>query len=197
MNAPIDTVTLFEVKGYRFSPEFFAKGYPSGGGPCGCSSACCADGVYADVRDRDRILEVREIVKEYMDETQTRDVQKWFEEVEEEDADFPSGRSVGTNLHNGKCVFLDKFGRCSLQVAATERKFYKWTWKPMFCILYPVYVTEKVVAFDDQLQEEQSCCTIKSEFDLPLFQACKEELEYLVGQDGYALLEERYRSLAK
>ena len=140
---------------------------------------------------------IREIVKPYMDETQTRDDTKWFEPEDQEDVDFASGRCVGTNLHNDKCVFLDKYGRCSLQVAATDRGLHKWTWKPLFCVLYPIVITEKEVSFDDLLQNEQACCTIQEEYDLPLYEACREELEYLLGQDGYATLDEHYRTLAK
>ena len=47
-----------------------------------------------------------------MDDTQTTNVDKWFEEPEE-DEDFESGIAVGTELHNGKCVFLDRQGYCS------------------------------------------------------------------------------------
>ena len=97
----------------------------------------------------------------------------------------------------GTCVFLDEFGRCSLQVTATERNLHKWTWKPMLCVLYPIVISDKTIRFDDLLQDEQSCCTIQSGFDLPLYEACREELEYLVGKDGLALSEEHYRSLAK
>jgi hypothetical protein len=185
------------VKGYHFPPEFFSKGYPAGSGPCSCSSACCEGGVYADVTERDRILSVREIIKTFMDETQTPDDKAWFEEEESEDPDFISGRCVGTNVHNGKCVFLDRYGRCSIQVAATDRGLHKWAWKPLFCVLYPVVIAENEVGFDDMLQDEHACCTLKEEYALPFFVACREELEHLLGKDGYSQLEEHYRTLAK
>jgi hypothetical protein len=49
-----------------------------------------------------------------------------------------------------------------------------------------------VVAFDSMLQDEVMCCTINSEFETPLYQACREELTHLLGEDGYALLDEHY-----
>jgi len=183
------------INGYTFSNELFEKGFPSEGGPCACSSVCCEEGVYADIADREKILSHKEMIKKYMDETQTRDETRWFEEQEREDADFPSGRCVGTEAYNGKCVFLDRFGRCSLQVAATSEGMQKWALKPFFCVLYPIEVTRKVVSFDDMLQDEQSCCSIGHRFDVPLFEACREELTYLVGEEGFRRLEEYYVAL--
>ena len=186
------------INGYSFSNELFEKGFPSHGGPCRCSSTCCSDGVYADVTDRDRILSHKEMIKKYMDDTQTQDESRWFEYQEIKDGDFPSGRCVGTEVHNGKCVFLDGMGRCALQVAAASEGMHKWALKPFFCVLYPIEVTRKVVSFDDMLQGEQSCCSIGHEFDTPLFEGCREELTYLVGSDGFQKMEAHYKSqLAK
>jgi hypothetical protein len=47
------------------------------------------------------------------------------------------------------------------------------------------------------LQNEQACCTIQEQYDLPLYEACREELEFLLGQAGYAQLDAHYRALAK
>jgi hypothetical protein len=183
------------VNGYVFSSELFEKGFPQGGGPCTCSSVCCEDGVFADIADRERILSHRELIKRSMDETQTRDEARWFEQEEQEDDDFPSGRCVGTETFNGKCVFLDKFGRCSLQVAAVSEGMHKWSLKPFFCVLYPIEVSGKVVSFDNMLQDEQSCCSIGHQFDVPLFEGCKEELTYLVGPEGYQKIEGHFAAL--
>jgi hypothetical protein len=154
---------------------------------------CCQHGVYADVKERDRILEHKEIIKKSMDETQTRDESLWFEQQEEEDSDFTSGRRVGTEVVNGKCAFLDKLGRCSIQVAATEEGMHRWAIKPTFCILFPLEISANVLGFDDLLDEEQSCCSISNVFDVPLFEACKDELVHILGNDGYGELEKFYR----
>jgi len=186
---------VLTVDGYIFSNELFEKGFPSSGGPCGCSSVCCAEGVYVDLADRDRILSQKDMIKKYMDDSQTRDDACWFESREMEDGDFPSGRCVGTEAVNGKCVFLDGFGRCSLQVAAASEGMHKWALKPFFCVLYPIEVTHRVVSFDDMLQDEQACCTIGHQYDTPLFEGCKEELTYLVGPDGFRKVEEHYAAV--
>ena len=187
--------TTFRVKHYSISDELFSKGYPEGGGPCSCSSTCCEGGVYADVRERENILAHTEMIKAHMDETQVTDHRLWFEEDEKDDPDFASGRCAGTREINNKCAFLNRNGLCSIQVAAVANGMHKWALKPLFCILYPIEISDNVVSFDEMLQDQQACCSVSSEFRTPLFEACKEELLHLLGEDGYRMMEDHYRSL--
>jgi Protein of unknown function (DUF3109) len=186
--------TPVRIKQYMISPELYQKGYKQGAGPCSCSSVCCQHGVYVDIGERDRAIAHKEIIKKFMDETQRLDEHEWFERDEEDDVDFVSGRCVSTRVVNGKCAFLDKAGRCSMQMAGTMSGMHKWSLKPIFCILYPLEVSNNVISFDDMLNEEQQCCTIDNDFDMPLFEACKEELTYILGTDGYSELEAHYRN---
>jgi hypothetical protein len=188
---------LLRINEFTISDELFSKGYPRGGGPCNCTSWCCEGGVYADLKERDRILEHKEMIKKYMDETQSPDERDWFDDEELDDEDFPSGRCQGTGEINKKCAFLDKNGRCSIQVAATEEGMNRWALKPLYCILFPIEVSDHIIAFDEMLQDDQPCCTIQEEFDVPLFRACKEELVRLVGEGGYMRMEEHYEKLQK
>lgn len=185
------------VNGFTMSAVLFEKGFPPGGGPCTCSSVCCEGGVYVDVRQRDAIMAHKAMIKKYMDETQTTDDSRWFEATEQEDADFPSGRCVGTQEINNKCTFLDKSGRCSIQVASTSEGMHKWALKPLFCILYPIEISDNVVSFDEMLQDDQSCCSIREEFSVPLFEGCKEELVHLIGEDGFRKMQDHFASLQK
>jgi hypothetical protein len=185
------------IKQYTISPELYGKGYPSGHSPCMCTSVCCQHGVYADVKERDRVLDHKDLIKKYMDETQSTNELHWFEQTETPDADFPSGVCVGTEVINNKCAFLDKKGHCSIQVAATEQGLHKWAWKPLFCILFPIEISNNVVGFDDMLDDEQPCCSIDARFDTPMFRACKDELVHLLGEDGYAQMEEFYEERVK
>lgn len=194
---PESDSTQLRIGEYIIARELYEKGYPAGHGPCTCSSVCCQHGVYADVRERDRILGLKDTIKKYMDETQTQDESGWFEQGEFDDSDFPSGRCVSTEVVNDKCAFLDKLGRCSLQVAATSEGLHKWEWKPLFCILFPIEISDKVVGFDDLLDEDQPCCTIGKEFDTPVFEACKEELIHVLGANGYEELQTFYRGRAQ
>lgn len=183
-----------QVKQYTISPDLLENGVPAGGGPCRCTAVCCEGGVYADVVERDRILTHKDLIKKHMDETQTTDDSLWFEDHESDDSDFASGRCVGTTEINGKCAFLNKQGWCSMQVAAVAEGMDKWALKPLFCILYPIEISNRVVLFDDMLQSEETCCTVTNEFDVPLFEACKEELIHLLGDDGYRELESHYHA---
>jgi hypothetical protein len=186
---------LLRINEFTISDELFSKGFAHGGGPCTCTSWCCEGGVYADLRERDKILEHKEMIKKHMDETQSRDDRDWFEEEDHKDEDFPSGRCQGTEVINKKCAFLDKNGRCSIQVAATAEGMDRWALKPLYCILFPIEVSDHVIAFDEMLQDDQPCCTIQEDFDVPLFRACRDELIRLVGDGGYRLMDEHYEKL--
>jgi len=184
---------VLEVNGYKVSEELFRAGVKAGGGPCTCSAACCLGGVYADIEERKRILDHHQLIGKYLDESQPQDPALWFEEREFEDPDFPSGRCVGTREINGKCAFLDKQNRCSLQVAATEEGMQRWYFKPLYCVLYPIEISEGTIQFDDLLQGEQACCSVSGDFDLPLFEVCKDELAHLLGEEGLQKLRDHNR----
>lgn len=180
---------------YTISGELFFKGYPTGGGPCTCSSTCCEGGVFVDVHERDVIMAHRDLISRHMDHTQTTESSRWFEAEVVDHPDFPSGKAVGTEVINDKCAFLDAGGRCCLQKAAIAEGMHKWAIKPLVCILYPIDISDGIVGFDKMLQDEESCCTIGTSFDVPLFEACREELVHIVGEEGYARMEEHYAAL--
>ena len=187
-----ETFQGFQVKEYTISEELFRKGFPKDKGPCTCASSCCSGGVYADVKERDRILENKEAIKLQMDSTQVTDDARWFDAESVEHVDFPSGRCIGTQEINDKCAFLNARGWCAIQLASVAAGKHKWEMKPLYCVLFPIEISDMVIGFDDLLQGERECCTIAETFEVPLFQACREELEYLVGMDGYALIEQEY-----
>jgi len=188
---------LPEVKGYKISPELFATGVLQGAGPCTCSAVCCQGGVYADIAEREKILAYSHLVMKYMDETQPRDIREWFDKEEADDPDFPSGRCVGTAEYNNKCAFLDGENRCTLQVAAVQEGMDRWTLKPLFCILYPIEISGRTIRFDDLLQGEQSCCTVTSGYETPLFEACKDELVHILGEEGFEDVRRHYEHFVK
>jgi len=189
--------TTVQIGALKFARELFEKGYPAGQSPCTCASKCCQWGVYVDIKERDTVLVHQHAIADQMDETQTRDVKVWFESDEHDDPDFASGRCVGTHVHNDKCVFLDKAGRCAIQLAAVAAGLDRWAWKPMYCVLFPIEISEGIVGFDPMLQGDEHCCSIRSEYDTPLFRACSAELIHLIGKEGYEMLEEYYRGLEK
>jgi Fe-S-cluster containining protein len=180
------------VKGYKVDPMLFNHGFPKGCGPYQCDGNCCCDGVWVDLKEKDRILAEKDLIKKYMDDTQNKNHEEWFAE-HDEDPDFPSGAAEGTSVHNNGCVFLNKDGLCVLQLAATKEGRHKWDIKPFYCVLFPVSVAEKTLTFDEHMEENgKSCCNIFPQFSVPMFRACKEEIVYAVGRgrvsrDGRAL----------
>jgi hypothetical protein len=94
---------------------------------------------------------------------------------------------------NQKCAFLDRQGRCSLQVTGEQEGLGRWFLKPLYCVLYPIEITNKTIRFDDLLQDDESCCSVSDDFDVPLFEVCREELTHLLGPEAYVRLQEMYR----
>lgn len=146
------------------------------------------------------ILEKREIVKKYMDETQPLDESKWFEPIEE-DKDFDSGYCAGTETYNNKCVFLDKVGFCSLQKAAVDRGEDKWNYKPLYCILFPLVIFEGKLTIDDEHLERMHYCSKSKNQTSTIFEAMKDEIHHFLGEEGYSDLleykEEYFTNLKK
>lgn len=190
----MDTQDL-RVGRFVISRDLFEQGYRAGGGPGKCTATCCSGGVYTDIAERSRILAHEEIIRKHMDDSQTPDASRWFEDAELDDDDFPSGKCVGTRVVNGKCVFLDRQARCTLQVAATEEGMHRWALKPLFCILFPIEISDGRVSFDPLLQGDEECCSVTTAFDVPLFEACREELTHLLGKDGFRALRTHYTAV--
>jgi len=175
---------------YTIDPILFEKGFAVGCGPYRCQTTCCHSGVFVDVKEKETILQHQEQIKLKMDETQTTNETHWFEHRIEEDSDFPSGYSVGTEVYNNKCVFLRSDGRCSIQLVSAEQYGDPWKIKPFYCIAFPITIENGLLTFDDFQQGEAPCCSIADEAEIPLIDSCKAELEFVLGKDGYQQLKE-------
>ncbi len=183
---------------YEIDPVLFEKGFAKGCGPFRCESKCCSVGVYVDLKEKETILSHKETIKKYMDETQTTDDSRWFDSEIEDDRDYPSGKAVGTEVFNDKCVFLNKKGKCSLQVMGNEEGIGGWAIKPFYCIAFPISIEDGVLTFDDFQQGETQCCSTVRNFsaeggsvsggEMPLVDSCKAELEFVLGKEGYKQL---------
>lgn len=178
-----------QIGKYRIDPILFEKGFAKGCGPFQCQTTCCSSGVFVDPAEKEVILQHKEEVKQQMDETQVQDESVWFENRLEEDIDFPSGVSVGTEVHNNKCTFLRKDGRCSVQLVSVEKYNDPWKIKPFYCVAFPISVENGLLTFDDYQQDEAQCCSIVKDTDSTLVDACKAELEYVLGKEGYRELQ--------
>ena len=174
-----DTTGFKKINDLYIDPKIFTFKFK-----CKCSGECCHYGVYTDKKEHDQILELKNRVLELFDETQSKDVEKWFEPPEE-DEDFESGVAVGTEVINGKCTFLDKNGLCTLQRLANLDGVHKWKYKPMYCILFPLTIYEGALTIDDEHIDRLQTCNAESVIDTSIFEACTEELQHFFGEKDF------------
>lgn len=172
----------------RIDPQLFELGFAKNATPNDCCGKCCRGGVYLSLDEKGKILENRELIKQYMDETQPINDDLWFANELIEDADFPNHVCDSTNVHNDKCVFLQKDNKCSLQSLALDKGFHKWSLKPLYCVAFPVVITNNELTFDDFLSGEAECCTAIKGLPISVIEACKEEFLHILGKDGYIKL---------
>ncbi len=172
------------INGLKIDPVIFTQGFVERCDLGICSAECCWYGVYADLRERDLILSLKEQIVEVMDDSQTKDWSKWFE-PEQADTDFPSGVCAGTEVHHNKCVMLDRNGFCSLQVLAVRHGKAPWSYKPYYCVLYPLTVVDGVLTFDDHHAARLHYCGVRENFTHTIFEACAAELIYALGPEGF------------
>ena len=174
---------------YRLSSELLTRGFGAGCGPERCNAGCCREGgAYVDLRERDRILEHAALIRPHLDDTQNADSAQWFEPEEKLDPDYPSGACAGTAQLAGRCNFLDRNDRCSLQSAALAAGMHKWALKPMYCALFPLDLSGGVVKLDGRVRHG-ACCAPTSDFTRSALEACREEIVHLVGAEQVAAFE--------
>lgn len=159
---------------------------------CNCSGECCNYGVYTDLKEHQMILGIKDKIIPLLDETQSKDIEDWFEEPEE-DEDFESGIAVGTELVNDKCAFLDKNGLCTLQKLALMEGEYKWKYKPIYCVLFPLTIFEGALTIDDEHIDRLKTCNVNPVAETSIYEACKEELLHFFGKENFTELE-RYKN---
>ncbi len=172
-----------KINGLFIDPKIFTYKFS-----CKCSGECCHYGVYTDLKEHDTILELKDKILPLFDETQCKDIKKWFEEPEE-DEDFESGVAVGTEVIDGKCTFLDKNELCALQRLANLEGVHKWKYKPLYCILFPLTIYEGSLTIDDEHIDRLKTCNVNPNAETSIFDACKEELLYFLGEESYDELE--------
>jgi Fe-S-cluster containining protein len=174
-----------KINGLYIDPKIFTFKFS-----CDCSGECCNYGVYTDLKEHNTILSIKDKILSLFDESQTKDIGKWFEPPEE-DEDFESGVAVGTEVNNGKCTFLDKNGLCVLQKLAMSEGEHKWKYKPIYCVLFPLTVYEGALTIDDEhIDRLETCNLLSKKNQMSIFEACTEELLYFFGQEGFAELEQ-------
>jgi Fe-S-cluster containining protein len=173
-----------EINGIKIDPKIFSFSFS-----CNCSGECCYYGVYTDFEEYRMIMSLKDKIIPMFDDTQTKDISKWFEPPEE-DEDFESGIAVGTEVNNGKCTFLDKDGLCVLQKLAIQKGEYKWKYKPLYCILFPLTIYENALTIDDEHIDRLKTCNRHFAEEKTIYESCIEELKHFFGEKGFKELEQ-------
>ena len=173
------------INGLKIDPAIFTFKFK-----CRCiGGECCNYGVFVDYKEYEKILSIKDEVIARMDESQSKNVDDWFENPVK-DEDFESGVAVGTNIVNDKCSFLDMHGLCTLQKLSLSKGLHKWEYKPIFCVLFPLVIFEDSLTIDDEHIDRLTSCNRNADSNETIFDSCKEELKYLLGEEGFAELEE-------
>jgi hypothetical protein len=150
-----------------------------------CDGGCCRLGVLVDAAQRDEILAHVDLIQRAMDDGQERDPTRWFEAQELEDPDFPSGRAVGTQVSDGRCVFLDSARRCALQTATIAAARPGLDLKPFFCTAFPVTIAAGTLWIDELcLEMPLRCCRPVDAGPLDVVDVCEFELRHVLGTPG-------------
>jgi Fe-S-cluster containining protein len=173
-----------EINGVKIDPQIFTFSFS-----CKCSGECCYYGVYTDLKEHEMIMSLKDKLIPLFDETQVKDTEEWFE-APEKDEDFESGMAVGTEVINGKCAFLDKQGLCTLQKLANNEGAYKWKYKPLYCILFPLTIYENALTIDDEHIDRLKTCNHNPSAERTIYDSCREELKHFFGEDGFRELEQ-------
>jgi Fe-S-cluster containining protein len=146
--------------------------------------ACCQYGCDVDLRERAAIEARSDEIRALLDPAVKH--ARWFDPHEEEDADYPSGRVVRTEVRGAGCIFLSHDRRgCAIHRAALEGGWDMRGVKPAICRLFPLsYETDAIVIADEY--PEYSCAHV----DGPsLYRISRDALGDLFGEPLVAALD--------
>ncbi len=163
----------------KIDPHVFHAKFPHRCSLDRCKSRCCQGGVWADIEEREVILRNAELFLPYV-LPEAKDPSLWFGGTTE-DPDCPSGTAVETNVAGDYCIFFNPDHGCSLQKAATDLFRHPWEFKPRFCVMFPLVVSEGVLTVDEDM-EDVWCMECENRTH-PILSAVEEEVTYLFPEE--------------
>ncbi len=163
----------------KIDPHVFHAKFPDRCAPDRCKSRCCRHGVWADIGEREVILRHAELFLPYV-RPEAGNPSLWFGETTE-DPDCPSGTAVETNVIGDSCVFFHPDHGCSLQKAAIDRGRHEWEFKPRFCIMFPLVVSDGMLTVDEDMDEVW--CMERENRTHPIVSAVEKEVNHLFPED--------------
>ncbi|MBN8530655.1 MAG: DUF3109 family protein [Alphaproteobacteria bacterium] len=113
-----------------------------------CHGFCCHGGVSVPKKEEDIITETIAANASFFPEhgvaLPNPPFEDWGVPGEQDTATRPFQYPIPIPEHfaHTSCVFRDDIGRCSLQMLSAERGKDSWHYKPLFCWLFPITITE-------------------------------------------------------
>jgi hypothetical protein len=142
-----------------------------------CHDACCSHGVDVDLDEARALMVAPEKLRRMVGIP----AHQWFTEVAVADKEFPSGRHVRTQVHDGACVFRNRKGRgCLIHAFCLEEKIDYHSLKPMVSVLFPLTFDRGVLGPSAEILDDSLVCagTGPSCYD-----GVRDELLYYFGKD--------------
>jgi hypothetical protein len=184
------------INGFKIHPELLEEVYAERCVLTECLGACCTGGAWLDVEQLKTIVPHVEAIKANLPEDR-RDPNAWFS-APQADEDSPASAVVGTNVVNDPlrpgetcCVFLRPDRLCALQVTSQQVGLEYPGLKPLFCALFPLQIHGDEIVIDHDTAQNfggamcrRTCTRLQ-----PLYQVFREELQLVVGEEGYRELE--------
>jgi len=184
------------INGFRIHPELLEEVYAERCVLNECLGACCTGGAWLDVEQLKIIVPQVEAIKANLPDDR-RDSNAWFS-APAADETAPGGGIIGTNVvadtrrpGDTCCVFLRPDRLCALQVTSQQLGLAYPGLKPLFCALYPLQIHDDEIIIDHETERHfggatcrRACATMQ-----PLYRVFKEEMQLLLGAEGYRELE--------
>ena len=163
----------------KIDPHVFRARFPHRCALDRCKSRCCTGGVWADVGEREVILRNADLFVPYL-RPDAKDPSAWFGETEK-DPDCPSGVAVETMVAGDYCVFFHPDHGCSLQKAAIDLGRHEWEFKPRFCVMFPLVISDGVLTVDEDMEEVW--CLSRENRTHPILSAVEKEVNFLFPEE--------------
>jgi Protein of unknown function (DUF3109) len=187
------------INGFKIHPELLEEVYAERCVLQECLGACCTGGAWLDVEQLKTIVPHVEAIQANLPD-ERHDPNTWFS-APAVDEDSPEGVILGTNVVDDPrrpgetcCVFLrpDRADRrCALQMTSQQLGLEYPGLKPLFCALYPLQIRDQEIVIDHETVQNfggtvcQRVCSARQ----PLHRVFKEELQLVLGEEGYRELE--------
>jgi hypothetical protein len=163
----------------KIDPHVFLAKFPRRCALDRCKSRCCTGGVWADIAEREAILRNADLFLPYL-RPEAKDPSSWFGGTTV-DPDCPSGTAVETNSVGEYCAFYHPAYGCALQKAATAHGRHEWEFKPRFCIMFPLVVSDGILTVDEDMDE--AWCMSCENRTHPILSAVEKEVSFLFPED--------------